>query len=515
MLRRGCFAQDELAAAGGQVSVALTTRLRKDLSAERAHLVLEQIDLRQRAREKFTRAERMFFTRKGLEQATDEPMARYKAARFPIENVSIYDLCCGIGGDLIALAQGRTVRGVDSDPVCGLLADRNLAAYGADDPIGLRIRVEDFVHALESVGSTACVAWHLDPDRRVVGKRTTNMESFSPPLPIIAKLLALSPNGAIKIAPASEVPPQWQSSAEREWIGSRGECRQQVVWHGDLALRPGRRSATVVDAAGGAATIVGAGDEPLPVAAALGRYLYEPHAAVLAAHLAGVLCGQHGLTAIAPEIAYLTSDRLIQEPLLDAFEVLDVLPLDRKQLKAYCRERGLGRLEIKKRGVAVEPEKLRQEIAAAGEARRRSSSPRWRDRPRRLSPAGSGHKSHQPAAGQIGRENAVQAGPVAGALLRRPDSRCEPLPPSSPANRCGSNRQPGRGLELASPAAGGAHRAPAGPRTPLHAPSPVAIASNLASLVSGKTPARSASTSSTTACRSRPARSCEALMTTW
>jgi len=87
--------RDELVDARGP-TVALLSRLRKDLSTDRAHLVVEQCELRERAREKFSLAERMFFTRKGLEQATDEQVAAVKAARFPAGAVA--DLCCGIGG---------------------------------------------------------------------------------------------------------------------------------------------------------------------------------------------------------------------------------------------------------------------------------------------------------------------------------------------------------------------------------------------------------------------------------
>jgi hypothetical protein len=50
-----------------------------------------------------------------------------------------------------------------------------------------------------------------------------------------------------------------------------------------------------------------------------------------------------------------------------AFEVVAVLPLDRKQLKAYCREHTIGRLEIKKRGVLIDPERLRKEVIARGD----------------------------------------------------------------------------------------------------------------------------------------------------
>jgi hypothetical protein len=40
---------------------------------------------------------------------------------------------------------------------------------------------------------------------------------------------------------------------------------------------------------------------------------------------------------------------------------------DRKKLKAYLRERGIGVLEIKKRGSDIVPEQLRKELALKGE----------------------------------------------------------------------------------------------------------------------------------------------------
>jgi hypothetical protein len=360
-------AAEVLAAAGGQVTSATVSRLRRDLSAERAHLVLEQVELCQRAREKFSRAERMFFTRKGLEQATDEAIAVYKSVRFPARDNKIYDICCGIGGDLIGLAPGRTARGIDSDEVCEVLAEKNLEIYDVRNAFVLTCSADNWIRALDAAELSHLLIWHIDPDRRPVGKRTTNLEAFEPPLPVIKQLLVGSPHGAVKLAPASDVPADWDASAEREWIESRGECRQQVVWHGDLALHPGRRSATVVDSRAGVRTVVGIPRDSLPLAPALGRYLFEPRAAVLAARLAGQLAAEHGLAAVSPGIAYLTGDALVTDGALDGFEVLDLLPLDRKQLRTYCRERGISRLEIKKRGVDIDPDKLRREIAAEGD----------------------------------------------------------------------------------------------------------------------------------------------------
>src|SRR5262245_24211922 len=71
-------------------------RLRRELSAGRARLVSVQHALRARAKAKFDGAERMFFTPLGLEQATDQAVARHKAARFP-EGRPLADLCAGVG----------------------------------------------------------------------------------------------------------------------------------------------------------------------------------------------------------------------------------------------------------------------------------------------------------------------------------------------------------------------------------------------------------------------------------
>jgi hypothetical protein len=352
--------RDELTAARG-ASATLLNRLRKDLSAAQAHLLVEQVELRQRAREKFSRAEQMFFTRKCLEQATDERIAAYKASRF-IPPGAVADLCCGIGGDALALARRGCVIAVDEDPIACLLVQANSVACGLD---AANLRTSTGDAAAFSVERVA--AWHMDPDRRVHGKRTTRVDLFQPPLATIESLVKRNRNASIKLAPAAEAPEEWSQEAELEWLGSRGECRQQVAWFGLLARHPGRRSATIVDAAGGPRTIVGTGDERIPVSAELGRYLYEPHAAILAAKLTSALCHEYALAAISAGIAYLTNDIVIRDPALAAFEVREILPLDQKQLKAWCRKHRVGRLEVKKRGVELDPEKLRRAIVADGE----------------------------------------------------------------------------------------------------------------------------------------------------
>jgi hypothetical protein len=301
----------------------------------------------------------MFFTPKALMQASDEIIAAYKAARFP-PGGDFADLCCGIGGDLLALAGEGSCVGVDRDESLVHLAQRNCEVIGRG---GGRAVVADA--ATFSVQDFS--AWHIDPDRRPKGKRTTQVELYEPPLEVLDNLLARNPHAAIKLAPAAEMPGEWGQSAEREWLETRGECRQQVAWFGSLAHRPGEKAATIVDAAGAPRTVRGKEEGPVPIAEKVGRYVYEPAAAVLAAGLTFVLCAEHTFGAVSSKAMYLTGDTLVKDPALASFKVLDVLPLDERQLKAWLRQRGIGRLEVKKRGCDVEPEKLRKKLGGQGD----------------------------------------------------------------------------------------------------------------------------------------------------
>jgi len=307
----------------------------------------------------------MFFTPWGLEQATDEAVARYKARRFPAGR-TVADLCCGIGGDLLALGSRGPTVGVDRDPVKTLLAEANCRALqpAAGSPAEIKLLIAD----ASAVPISDFAAWHVDPDRRAAGRRTTRVEAQDPGPELIDRLLAEVPHAAIKLAPACDVPDHWSEGAEREWISYGGECRQLVAWFGELARRPGRRAATVIGVAPASnRTVEERLDALPPEITSVGRYLFEPDAAVLVAGLIPTLCVELGLTAIAPEIAYLTGDHPISDAIIQSFAVTDVLPFDLKRVKALLRERGIGRLEVKKRGVPHDPEQLRRQLRVPGD----------------------------------------------------------------------------------------------------------------------------------------------------
>jgi hypothetical protein len=363
-----CAVLDELAEDAAPLHTAVA-RLRGHLSRERTHLVVEQVELRRRATAKFTQAARMFFTRVGLEQATDEWVAAHKATRFPNQRAgssptpAVADLCCGIGGDLSALAEQGLAVGVDRDPV---------AAHFAAINSGAATRTAD----VADFDLADFAAWHIDPDRRPTGRRTTSLQHCQPGLAVIEWFLSQLPHAAIKLAPATKVPDDWAVRCELEWISRGRECRQLVAWHGNLAHSPGQRRATVLPTACGLAprTITGAPHQVTPTTDRLDHYVFDIDPAVLAAGLKSALAAEHGLSTLSSDPTYLTGPRPLDDAALACFEVADVLPMQTRKLAVYFRERSVGELDIKKRGVDIDPEKLRPSSSAAI-TRPRCSSP--------------------------------------------------------------------------------------------------------------------------------------------
>lgn len=351
------------AAAALDDELALLTRLRKQLTAEPARLVVEQAALRRRARTKFTHADRMFFTPVGLEQATDEATANYKAQRFP-KDQPLLDLCCGIGGDLLSLALRSPIIGIDRSSLAISRAAANCRVYSFIHNNAFRGSVQQTEADAQQVAEAA--AWHIDPDRRPTGRRTTRVELHEPSLDTLDAMLALNANGAIKLAPAAELPPGWSERCEAEWISRRGECKQLVAWFGNLAVDAGRRRATIVHD-DGVRSLVGEVRVVVPSVEQLDRFLYDPDAAVLAADLLGTLTQKYQIAAVHPGSVYLTGGLPQLDGFAQAWEILDEMPLDLRRLRSWLTERKVGRLEIKKRGLDVDVEKLRRDLHLEGD----------------------------------------------------------------------------------------------------------------------------------------------------
>ena len=341
--------------------LALVSYFRKRHDAERTRLLCELLELRTRAEAKFTLASKMFFTRRGYEQASSEIVANHKAKRFPKSDVA--DLCCGIGGDSIALAQhGCNLAIVDKSPSTLELAKANLQVHNASPSANL---AED----VREIDFSRFEAWHLDPDRRVEDQRRSSPDHCEPPLSEFLAIDGLPASGAVKLSPAADAQHLLDSGVELEWIGSNRECQQQVAWFGSLAQSPSKRTATWItkDAIGGveAHCLVEVPDcDVVEVEVQTPKYVYEPRAVVLAAGLEATLAEQHGLKCLATGIPYLCSDERIESRFLRRFETLAQMPFRKKSLLQQAKQRGLCIREVKKRGVDIVPSELLRELSS-------------------------------------------------------------------------------------------------------------------------------------------------------
>ncbi|MCW8217735.1 methyltransferase domain-containing protein, partial [Streptomyces griseolus] len=197
---RGTALLDELRDHDPARELATATRLRRDHPASLVSAALGQARLRQRAVAKFGAddAYRMFFTPDGVEQATRTSVAAHRAERFArLGGVrSVADLCCGIGGDAIALARrGISVLAVDRDPLTAVVARANAEALGLQDRI--EVRCAD----VTEIDTSAHDAVFVDPARRGGRGRIFDPEAYSPPLSWATEAALRAPRAALKIAP--------------------------------------------------------------------------------------------------------------------------------------------------------------------------------------------------------------------------------------------------------------------------------------------------------------------------
>lgn len=346
--------------AGADPLAAAAALRARDVEPGLASAALTQAELRRKAEAKFgPDAARMFFTRAGLEQATRSAVAARRAARLAAAGVrALVDLGCGIGSDAIAAARaGIEVYAVDADPFTAAVARANAAALGLDHLVRVECRDATEVD-LSGVEAVFC-----DPARRSgrTGRRIFEPPSYSPPWDFVAGLPARVPRTVLKLAPGidHELIP---AGAEAEWVSVAGDVVEAAFWCGPLAEVPRRASLLPADH-----QLTGGGAARAPVGE-VGPYLYDPDGAVVRAHLVAEFAETVDGVLADASIAYVYASRAVETPYARCFSVDDVMPFSVKRLRAALRERGVGRVDIHKRGSAVDVEVLRRDLRLSGSA---------------------------------------------------------------------------------------------------------------------------------------------------
>lgn len=348
-------------------TLSLLTRLRRDYPAEQSRAALSLAQTRLKAVDKFgDDAGRMFFTADALQQASHPLVRRYRAQ--VAQGVSVVDVGCGIGADSLALAgAGGAVLGLDIDPVRVAMARLNGAALG----LPARFEVAD-VHQ----GLPPSDLVFFDPARRDEnGKRIFHVERYQPPLSLLRDWAA--PQIMVKLSPGVNLAQLLPYGGGVEFISVNGDLKEAVLW---LGFERVPMMATLLTA-----------DEalhwPLPavmptVALAEPRgWLVEPDPSLLRAGLVQAVAAAFDGTMLDETIAYFTTEIRPESPWLRSWRILDWMPFHLKRLRAYLRQRGVGQVTVKKRGMAMTPDELIGRLKLKGDAARTLVLTRYQGQP--------------------------------------------------------------------------------------------------------------------------------------
>jgi SAM-dependent methyltransferase len=346
--------------------LALVSKLRKHgHSSELVADVLSQAKLRRRAQAKFGDfASTMFFTEAGLEQASRLKVAAIHAGRFRSAGVTdVADLGCGIGAESLAMASlDINVSAFELDEVTAAMATYNLASFN-------NVKVEQA--DVTKIDLTKFGGFFIDPARRELdgparesSKRKFDLTDLTPSFDFVLEIAKTKPTIA-KLGPGidhKDIP----AEAEAVWVSDNGDLVEASLYFNQVRRAEVARAALLLTPDGShEITSPNRARTDAPIDD-LAEYIFEPDNSVIRSHLVAELAEANELHLFAPEIAYLTGAKELISPWLKSYRVLDNLSFDRKRLKAYLRERGIGTLEIKKRGADITPEQLRRELDPKG-----------------------------------------------------------------------------------------------------------------------------------------------------
>lgn len=322
----------------------------KLLFASRSHpdvdmpWVAQQIEGRRQARDKWPSlaqdARILYPPRLNREQASSEPLARYKRDLLSGSGLRAADLTGGMGIDSLWFAsRAAQVDYVEFDPELCRTAQANFATLGADN---IRCHCSDSMEWLAAQDPFDLI--FIDPARRdVQGRKVAAFEDCTPNL--LAHLDLLLQQGrriVIKASPMISIPEavrQLDGVSEVHIVALKGECKEVLfvldrehpapLQYHCANLESGQPTVPFLEAAEASAA------EEVSYCSAPGRYLYEPNAAIMKSGCYNSMAVRYPVQKLARNTHLYTCDELLDSYPGRVFEILGEVRLAPKEL---CRE---------------------------------------------------------------------------------------------------------------------------------------------------------------------------------
>ena len=311
----------------------------------------------------------LFPPRLNREQASSEVTAHYKATTAgSIGRVA--DLTGGMGIDTLALAQmAEHMDYVERDPALVALMEHNCHILGVGNIC---------CHCADSLEWLAAQEpydlLYIDPARRsAAGRKVAAFEDCTPDLLQHLDLLrSKSRRLLVKASPMIDITlalRQLGAVSEVHIVALHGECKEVLfLLGGETAAEPTIHCNDLKDLKDPKDPKVlkdftfRPSEERAATATyctAVGRYLYDPHAALRKAGCFRLLGQRYGLPLLAPNTHLYTSPTLLNDFPGRTFEVLQELPLNRKAAKAALPE---GKAHVVVRNFPAEASALQRQL---------------------------------------------------------------------------------------------------------------------------------------------------------
>lgn len=329
------------------------------------------LSLREKAKDKFREADKMFFTSLGLEQATDDVIASHIAKRFKAD-WQVADLGCGLGGNLLQFAKRcKKVIAVDVNEDNLFAAKLNVEEFGFGEKVEfVNKNIDDFIPLI----SPKTKAIFLDPARDRAGNTKTRSILNSSPkiLEILPKLFQITKNIAIKISPAFD----WQElellpeMPEVEVISENNTCKVVMLWFGEFKRGGNKASCfrkdknyTFTNYQEKDAIFLDS-DVQIAMASKVLEYICEPDKAISRSGLLEAYAGKYNLKRIAIGNSYLTGSNKEMEA-ARVFAVKQIFQLSLKNLKQELKKLKIDRAEILAKNYIIKPEEIYKHLKLA------------------------------------------------------------------------------------------------------------------------------------------------------
>lgn len=307
--------------------------------AENYPLILDQIKSRQKAKNKIpswlARDNIILPAPDLVEQASSSATAFYKASL--VEGNSFADLTAGAGVDTAAFAlKFKTGICVEADEIAAALLAHNLGILCPGIAVH-NARAEDYVADMEPVDLA-----FIDPQRRQSGKRglfrfedcSPDILALLPSLKTKAKMILIKTSPVLDITEAIR---QLQNVSGVHIVEWRGECREvlYLLNSAQTVDEPGVTAITIDDEGNVlqslSFTLTEEQNSQTPIAPPQ-KFLYEPGPAFLKSGGFNVIAEKFYLSKLHRDTHLYTSDKPCPEFPGRKFEILAVLPVDKKSL---------------------------------------------------------------------------------------------------------------------------------------------------------------------------------------